>query len=132
MPKYRLKWVSDATPDGVWEDYNDDTVIDRSTAENAARRMLEDYNAVEIERYGDGPKVQRRLRRLVGVDFGGGAARRSHDYQKANAVTLGGAHGLRDKWICTKCGCVALRYGVSSGFKRTGRWRAKKYEFCKE
>lgn len=126
MPKFKFKFTDRKTPEGFWETANENRVTNQSQAEQCVAQWIESFNRTEQIRYGE----KGCPRTVVEVVFIGDGPT-SHEYEKKNAFSMGGdGHGTRDKWVCKNCGCTGLRYGLSAVIKRTGKWRAKKYEFC--
>ena len=126
MPKFRFQWTDRRTPEGVWEEHNENEVVCQDSAASLASCWIESFNETEWIRYG----ASGAPRTITAVEFIGDGPPQ-HEWEKANSMTLGNdGHGHRDKWVCKVCGCVGLRYGLSQVIKRTGKWRAKKYEFC--
>lgn len=126
--RFQFTWADGRCPGPVTETYNDPSVVDRATAEASAAAMIASYNEEEVQRYGPG---NRGIRQILSVKFLGDDSDKPHDWEKVNLVTsMGDGHGARDKWRCKICGCEALRYGVSSTFKRIGNWRSAKFKHC--
>ena len=125
MAEYKIHVRTDDNRE--WDEtFVDNDVVDDASAVAAGTRLLADYNETETQRYGKSA-VHRHLVSAVFID----SSKREHVWEKMNAFTLmGGGHAPRDRWQCSVCGCVALRYGLSSDLRRTGKWAAKKYEFC--
>lgn len=127
MPKFKFKVTTKNNPAGFWENHNENSVVDQESADKLARGWVKSYNATEVLRYGE----KAETREIVCVEFVGDGDRQ-HEFEKRNLYTVAGdGHAPRDKWVCKHCGCEGLRYGLSSTIKRTGKWTAKKYEFCK-
>ena len=126
--RFQFTWVAERYPDPITETYNEPDVVDQATAEKSASAMIAGYNQGEVLRYGPGNKG---VRQIVSVKFLGDDDEKQHDWEKVNLVTrMGDGHGARDKWRCKVCGCEALRYGVSSTFKRIGEWRSSRFKHC--
>jgi len=124
MPRFRIKVQTGHSV--WWEEYCKNEVTDAATAKTWALEKLRFFNETEQAKYGD--KVIPRS--LVEVAFLGDG-RLEHEWEKRNSFTRGGdGHGYRDQYQCKRCGCQALRYGIGESITRTGKWRAKKYEYC--
>ncbi len=125
MPKFRIH-VKDSHSDW-WEDYNKNDVTNQTQAHQWGLDILVSFNEEEVQRYG----AKARTRKLLAAEFIGDGPLH-HDYHKVNTVTINDQHGMRDVWQCSKCGCKGFRYGLSAVIRRTGKWRAKKYDNCQK
>jgi hypothetical protein len=124
MPRFRIKVKNSHSE--WWEEYCKNEVTDAASAKTWADKTLRAFNDGEQRIYGDKGKP----RTLIAVDFLGDGPL-DHEWEKQNSFTLGGdGHRYRDQYRCKRCGCQALRYGISEAIIRTGKWRAKKYEHC--
>lgn len=65
--------------------------------ETYIREMLEDFNGLETERYGD--KV--RLRKFISVDTA--SSTRMCSWTRVNAVTLTDSRGMYNLYLCNGC-----------------------------
>lgn len=122
---FTIKWTDRRTPEGAVETHNENRVKSVDDAKAVASEWISDFNATEFNRYGH-KACPRTIVEVRLVEDG----LRQHEWHKLNIYTVAGdGHAARDKWKCDVCGCEGLRYGIG-GIRRTGKWRAKKYEFC--
>lgn len=122
MPKIQIEVQKEGSDVSWTEDY---TIDHNDPAEWAAET---------IDRFNRSRKPGEKIRKLIGVTVldPDGQPRPEHNWEKSNLATIVRGKQNYDTVKCTNCGITGKRFGLSSGIKIDSKYRAKKYEFCKD
>lgn len=119
--------VKDPTGGEPWTEELDSPACTLEDAEAYGRRLVDDFNREERERYGDRAIGYREF---VACSLSGELNQR-HDWRKTNLVTQRGRDGLFDSFRCHRCGVTGKRYTLGGGVFRDSRYQAEKYNTCR-
>lgn len=104
-----------------WEDYDIAEITTLEQAQEWAKTLMDNYNKTL--------RPQEVARELLDVRLvGAGVVGKEHQWVKIMPL----AGNTYDVYRCSVCGVTGKRYGTSGGIKRDSKYKAKKYEFCKD
>lgn len=109
------------------EEYDVPTVTTKQGAYSYAKEMLENFNEVEVRRYGR----KTALRELLSVELVGESTAHTW-YKRTDGMSQNFRGRIVDLMRCSICGVEGKRFGTSSVIKRDAKFRAKKFEVCQE
>lgn len=107
-----------------WEDYDHEEVSTKKLAEQKGRNFIDYFN--------DTLKPGERRREFLEAEVVGSGTL-THKWEKR---TDGMSRAFRgstvDMMYCSRCGITGKRFGLSPVVTRDSKFKAKKYELCRE
>lgn len=127
--KFKIKICNVNNPNYIWEEVYTEEISDPT---KWGQELVNKFNATIPTRGGE-------LRQFLGAEILSNSPpiksapnlKPAHHWQKTNIVGIQRGAKIWDTYTCLTCGITGKMYGIGK-ITRDAKFKAKKYEFCKE